>query len=199
MHRLRNAALVFAALALLFAGSAQAAPAAYSDDAGDSLDTRPSMDIVGVSYDVRQVNKSGPPSLVVEMELAGPPEGQLASYETRAQVEGCGYFQTSYAPGTLFVSALGSSPASFFMECGSAPDSTGSTATLLDAQFRIDGNKLRWAIAMDSIPKELRGGTTFSELNAFTQIAEPVSGIFGTGSDLPLPMDEAATDKTWSY
>ena len=199
MRKIRNTVLAFSALALLLAGTAQAAPFAYADDPGDAMDTRASMDIVAVRYDVRQVNKSGPPSLVVEMELAAPPEGQLVSYEIRSQVEGCGYFQASYQPGTIWAAATGAGTASFFMECGSPADPTGSSATLLYTQFRIDGNTLRWSAAMDSIPKELRSGVTFSELRAFTQIAEPFMGIFGSGNDLPLPMDEASTDKTWSY
>lgn len=200
MSNIRKAGFVFAALAILMAGSAHASQSlTYEDEAGDSLDGRSSLDIVSVTYDVRQVNKGGPPSLVVEMELAGPPDGQLVSYETRAEAEGCGYFWTSYAPGTVFTQALGSAPASYFMECGSPPDGTGSTATLIDAQFRIDGNTLRWSVALDSIAKELRSGSTFTSMEAYTQVAEPVFGIFGTGSDLPLPIDEASTDGAWTY
>lgn len=204
MKRTRFVVLLsIAALAIGLAGSAQAAPITYADDSGDSVDARPSMDIVSVTYDVRQVNKSGPPSLVIEMELAAPPESQLVSYETRAEAAGCGHFDASFAPGTVFTAALDSAPASFWIGCGSPPDETGSTSTLLDAQFRIDGNVLRWSLAMDGIPKELRGGTTFSDLHAFTQIAEPVLGIDGSGYVLgapgPLPIDTAATDKTWSY
>ena len=203
MNRIRSAALVAAALALLFAGSAQAAPVKYSDEKGDAVDARASMDIVSVTYDVRQVNKSGPPSLVIEMELAAPPENQFVSYETRAEASGCGFFEASFTPGTVFVAGLDSAPGSFWIGCGSPPDETGSTATLMDAQFRIDGNVLRWSAAMDGIPKELRSGSTFSQLHAFTQIAEPVMGIDGTGNvlgeDGPLPIDTAATDKTWTY
>ena len=199
MRRVRNAGLLFAALAVLFSGSVQAAePFSYGDDKGDALDGRASMDIVSVTHDIRQINKSGPPSLVVEMELAAPPEAQLASYEIRAEVEGCGFFQASYTPGTAWSAAVGSAPASFFIECGTPADATGSTATLMDAQFRIDGNKLRWSGALDSIPKELRSNTTFSDIYSFTQIAEPFMGINGT-SDANLPIDEAATDKPWSY
>ena len=199
MKRTRLAAVLIAVLALLSAGPARASAFSYTDAEGDALDARASMDIVSVTYDIRQVNKAGPPSLVVEMELAAPPEGQLVSYETRAEAEGCGYFTSSFAPGTAWSAATGSAPASYFMECGSPEDSTGSTATLIDAQFRIDGNTLRWAVALDSIPKELRGGTTFTEMSAYTQVAEPVMGIFGSGSDLPLPMDEASTDASWTY
>lgn len=206
MNRLRSAVLVFGAIALLLAGSAQAAPSTYADDQGDSVDARPSMDIVSVTYDVRQINKGGPPSLVIEMELAAPPESQLVSYETRAEASGCGHFDASYSPGTVFVTGLDSAPGSFWIGCGSPPDETGSTATLLDAQFRIvDGKVLRWSLAMDSIPKELRNGSTFSDLHAFTQIAEPVLGIDGTGTSPvegqkgPLPIDSASTDKTWTY
>ena len=199
MKLVRTALVVLAALAVLSAGSVRAAESlTYSDDKGDALDGRASMDIVSVTHDIRQINKGGPPSLVIEMELAAPPEAQLVSYEIRANVDGCGYFQASYTPGTAWTAAVGSAPASFFIECGSPPDSTGSTATLLDAQFRIDGNKLRWSGALDSIPKELRKNVTFTDINSFTQIAEPFMGINGT-SDAGLPIDEASTSKAWSY
>lgn len=199
MKRFRIAGLILAVLAVLSAGSVQAGgELKYGDEAGDALDGRASMDIVSVTHDVRQINKSGPPSLVLEMELAAPPEAQLASYEIRANVDGCGFFQASYTPGTAWGAGVGSAPASFFIECGSPADSTGSTATLLDAQFRIDGNTLRWSGALDSIPKELRSNVTFTDIHSFTQIAEPFMGINGS-ADANLPMDDASTSKAWSY
>ena len=197
MSHLRKVALLFAALALLMAGSAQAAgPLTYADDEGDSLDGRGSMDIVSITYDMRQVNKSGPPSLVVEMELAAPPETQLASYTADADIEGCGYFQASFRPGSLvFGAALNVAPADFFIECGGSGE-----PEILPAQFRIDGNVLRWSLAVDGLPKSVKAGGTLGGLNAYSQIAEPITGVMGSAAVGPAgATDSASTDKTWSF
>ena len=199
MRRLRPAALVFAALAILFAGSAQAAtPLTYSDEPGDALDGRASMDIVRVTHDLRQVNKSGPPSLVFEMELAAPPEAELASYYVMTEIEGCGRFYASFRPGSVvFGTALGIAPADFYHSCADAD------GAILDGSFRVDGNILRWGLALDGLPKDQRAGITLSSLQAFTQIAEPATGIIGTGwldgNHAPAKIDAATTDQTWSY
>lgn len=76
LRALKIAGPLFAVVSVFVAGSAQAAgPLTYTDKAGDALNGRASMDIVRVTHDLRQVNKSGPPSLVFEMELAAAPEG----------------------------------------------------------------------------------------------------------------------------
>jgi len=194
MRRISTAGVLFAALAVLFAGSVQAAPFTFVDAAGDSVDRRASMDIVAVKYDVRQVDDAGPLTLVVEMKLAAPPEGRLVYYTAAVQSDDCGYVLTTYVPGTAYV-ALGSAPAYFRTGCGSPPNVVdGSTETFLRAEFRIDGNTLRWSIPLAKLPKELRGGSTFNELGAATRIVEPVNG-FLTG----LLIDQASTDQSWSY
>lgn len=195
MKRLRTAALVFVALAVLFAGSAQAAPPLkFADDAGDALDGRPSQDILSVSFDKRQMNKTGPQSLVFELELAAPPESQAATYGIRTEIEGCGYFQAQYRPGGVVYNQLGFGTADFATEC--------ADPALLPAQFRITGNILRWSIALDSLPKDYRSGI-IGAIDAYTSISEPATGFLGT-ADLdigpgPLPIDLAETDQTWSY
>lgn len=197
MKRLRNAALVFAALAVLFAGTAQAAPLTYADDPGDALDGRASMDIVRVTHDLRQVNKTGPQSLVFEMELAAPPEAQLASYFVMTEIEGCGSFYASYRPGAVVFGAAGIPGAGFYHSCADAD------GAILNGSFRLDGKVLRWALALDSLPKDQRASLTLGGLQAFSQIAEPATGIIGTGwldgNHAPAKIDAATTDKTWSY
>lgn len=197
MNRLRHAALVFAAVAVLFAGSAQAAAAlTYTDETGDALDGRASMDIVRVTHDLRQVNKTGPPSLVFEMELAAPPESQLASYYVMTEIEGCGSFYASYRPGAVVFGALDIAGADFYHSCA---DGDGA---ILSGNFRLEKNVLRWALATDSLPKDQRTSLTLSSLQAFSQIAEPATGIIGTGwldgTHAPAKIDAATTDKTWS-
>jgi len=183
MRRIPTAGVLFAALAVLFAGSAQAAPFTYADAAGDSSDRRASMDIVAVRYDVRQVDKAGPRSLVIEMKLAAPPEARLALYEVLAQADGC-RFNAFYRPGAA-VAAIGFPSAWVHTNCN-------STITLLPAEFRIDGNTLQWSIAMDELPEWLRHGSTFSGLAATARICDPV----GNGGPV---VDQASTNTSWSY
>ena len=195
MKRLKFVGLLFVVLSVLAAGSAQAAPALeFTDPPGDAVDGRASQDILSVSIDKRQVNKTGPQSLVFEMKLAAPPEAELATYGIRTVIPGCGYFQAQYRPGGHVWAQLGSDTADFATEC--------ADPSLLPAKFRIAGNVLIWSIALDGLPKEARTGVLES-IDAYSSISEPASGFIGTGDmDFgpgPLTMDLATTDKTWSY
>jgi len=195
--RIPTAVVLFAALAVLLAGSAQAASTTYTDPAGDSLDRRASMDIVAVRYDVRRVDKAGPRSLVVEVKLAAPPEAQIGDYEVRAQVKGCGFVSARYSPGTALHPAIDSRTAWFQMACGSRGNVYGSTYIARNAEFQIEGNTLRWSISLDELPEQLRHGSTFRELRAFAKIPE---GVVGPAFPVdPWVMDQASTDRTWSY
>lgn len=189
MRRLKLVALVFVVVSVLAAGSVQAAPFSYTDDAGDALDGRASLDIVKVTHDLRQVNKAGPPSIVVEMELAAPPESVAVSYGVNMEIPGCGSFVAAYRPGAVVYEALGIASADFYVECSDE---------FLPATFRIEGNVLRWAIAIDGLQAKYRSGK-LENLNAFTEIADPAMGETGTAEAGLLPVDAAATDQTWSY
>ena len=198
MKRFRIASVIVAVLAVLCAGSVQAGTELkYTDETGDALDGRASMDIVSVTHDIRQVNKTGPKSLVFEMELAAPPEMQLASYYVMTEIEGCGSFYASFRPGAVVFGAAGIAGADFYHSCADAD------GAILDGQFRLDGKILRWALALDSLPKSQRSGVTLGGLQAFSQIAEPATGIIGTGwldgTHAPAKIDAATTDKTWSF
>ena len=192
MHRIRTATLLCVALAVLFAGSVQAAaPLTYADHRGDALDRRGSMDILRVTVDKRQVNRTGPKSLVFELELAAPPETQLATYGIRTVMEGCGAFQAQFRPGGLVWRAGGARAAEFW---------TGCVTRHLPAEFKVDGNVLQWTIPLNHLPQE---AGELGEIRAYTSASEPVTGFYGTGNyediDGPLPIDFATTDKTWSY
>lgn len=198
--RLSALALLCAtALLAVVAAPAHAGPYTAKDDTGDSLDTRASMDIVSVTYESKPMAPRDTPSLVITLELAGAPEAAGTSYDVHTEVEGCGYFQMTYAPGTILQAAGIGGDTSFFMECGSAPDSTGSTATLLDGSRRIDGNKITVWIPLGALPKELRGGGTMTDLLAYTQVADPIFGIIGNGS-VGLPStDELVAPMNWTF
>ena len=191
MPRARIATVVFCVLAGLLAGSAQAAESLkYTDEPGDAFDGRASMDIVSVTHDLRQVNKAGPPSIVFEMELAAPPEGTGHAYGVSTQLEGCGDFDALYRPGAVVYEAVGIAAADFYIAC--------EEDSILPAQFRIDGNVLRWAIALDGLPAKYRSGK-LGTLTASTEVVDPATGEVGPGEEGILPMDAAASDQTWSY
>lgn len=190
MRRNHAAAALIAALVVLSAVPARAAqPLTYEDEAGDTLDGRDSMDIVRVTHDLQQVNKSGPPSLVVEMELAAPPEDMAVRYVVSTEIPGCGSFTATYRPSAVVYEAAGIASADFYLSCEDE---------FLPSQFRIDGNVLRWAMAIDGLPGKYSSGK-LEGLSASTDIVDPATGEQGTGQEGVLPMDDASTDQTWSY
>ena len=155
------------------------------------------MDILKVTYDVRQINRSGPPSLVVEMTLSAPPEARLASYGADATAgEDC-FVEAAYRPGTAIVESGLFSPTQFLIGCG-------SDAALVDSKSVIKDNVIMWSIALDSLPKPIRDAKELKELSSYSQFAEPATGIYGNGDqDLGepgvLPTDGATTDKTFKF
>lgn len=169
----------------------------YDDPTGDALDTRASMDIVKVTYDVRQVNKSGPASLVVELTLAAPPETQLATYDIQADAGDSCFVDAGFRPGTV-VSQAGLIPAAqFYIGCN------GDNA-FVPAKSLIKGNVLTMSVALDSLPKTAREEGVLSGLYAFSMTSEPVIGLYGNGytdgiGNLPTPTDSATTDKTFKF
>lgn len=194
--------LATVALAALLAGGAavapaQAAPLHLDDKRGDALDGRASFDITRVTFDVRQINRGGPPSLVYEMTLAAPPENQFASYSIEADAGSC-FIDASFRPGTVFATALASGAADFFVGCDD------HESELLPAKTLVKDNVITMSVATDSLPKEARTIRKLENLYAFTQTAEPVFGIFGNGDqDLGqpgvLPTDSVESDKTYSF
>lgn len=196
-HRSLFGVLLIAGLLVAAGIPARAAtPLTFDDPAGDSLDTRASMDIVKVSYDVRQVNKSGPPSIVIEMTLSAAPESQLVQYRINAnQGDDC-RVDARYAPGTLFATALGGGGGEAFIGCGDASE-------LVDLKTLIKGNVITMSFALDTLPKPMREAGELKNFYAFTQTADPLLGLIGNGdtdaTNTPIPTDSATTDKTFKF
>lgn len=173
-----------------------ATPVTYENDEGDALDGRASMDILSVTYDVRQMNRGGPPSLVVEMTLAAPPESELATYGAEGDAGSC-FIDVSFRPGTLWSAALGFSGSQFFVGCD-------GDNQLIDAKTLVKDNVITWSLSLDSLPKPAREAGELINLYSFTQTSEPVFGIFGngdqdTGGPGVLPTDSAETDQTFRF
>lgn len=148
------------------------------------------MDILKVAYDVKQVNKGGPPSIVVEITLAAPPEAQLVNYTANGDAGGDCFVDVSYRPGTVLSQTHGIPAAQFWIGCGDAGE-------LVAAKTLIKGNVITMSTALDSIPKTIRENGELTGLSATSEIAEPVTGIVGTA--IIGGADEATTDKTFRY
>ena len=155
------------------------------------------MDIVKVTYDVRQVNRTGPPSLVVELELAGPPEAQLATYDMQSAAGDSCFVHAGYRPGTVVTQAGLIPAAQFYLGCN------GDNA-FVAAKAAVKGNVLTMSLAMDSLPKGVRDVGELSAIYAMSMISEPAAGLYGNGyidgpGNLPTPTDSASTDKTFKF
>ena len=164
------------------------------------------MDIVAASIEIKPMAPRNTPSLVVTWELAGPPESTGATYDFSAEVDGCGTLTAAYRAGTAYnivfgeVAGMGISTHQMFVGCGSPPDdATGSTSTLVEHTISTKGNTISMWTSLAGLPKDFPRTGEMSELRAFSQFAEPVTGIFGNGSLGLEPNDEATTDLVWSY
>jgi len=169
------------------------------DPAGDAIDTRASMDILNIAFEVKKVRATDPkPSVIVSMKLAAPPEKQLASYTIWATIPECGEFSVDYAPTTLIKTVPSPrSPADAFICTGSS--GATDSLSLFSPKFAVSkDNTMTWTIALDSFPKAARAGGTLTQIHAETQIAEPVEGILGNAA-LGLPTDDVATDKEFTF
>lgn len=137
-----------------------------------------------------------PTQLVVTMALADKPVAQPGfRYKVESQVQGCGVAAFSYAPGTVYAGLVG--PATVFLGCGGSDELSGNSQILVP-KFAVSGNRLVWTLSIKQLPKNVRVGALFTDLNASVDLVEPVLGVQGseeTGG--PALLDTAATKATW--
>ncbi len=200
--RLALAAAGLGVLGLVGSASAGASPAklSFSDPAGDALGTQKAYDITAVTLTTKGVTtRAGkkttytPKSLVVSMTIAGEFSAVSgAAYEVDVDVQGCGYANFTYTPGSSL------SEGGLFTECGSPEDETGSTATLYDAPPTVSGSTVTWDLPLSALSEEFKAGALLSEITAHASQNDPVFGILGAGAFFSEGnFDNAATDKTF--
>ena len=164
----------------------------FTDPSGDAL--------TGAAYDITKVEftttgtKVGrtytPKKLVVRMTIAGSfASTPGVNYEVDADLAGCGYTNFTYTPGAQVAGGL-------FTECGSAPDATGSTATLYDEPPTVTGSTVTWTFSLKGLSPEFKAGALFSGISALTVQNDPVFGIIGPGV-VGANFDDASTHKTY--
>lgn len=203
---MRRSLLVAAVLAVAaFAAPAEAKPFSYADAKGDIPVA--GVDIVSVTYATqgtttsrrvgsRTVKTYEPARLLVTMTLAGAPVDQAGiKYKVESEIEGCGTFSATYAPGTVYSDLQG--PASLFLGCGGSDPLSGNSL-LIFPKYEVSGSKIVWTIPLKTLPKEARAGAHYSAHNASVDVVEPILGVQGseeTGG--PALIDSVETDAEW--
>lgn len=169
---------LFAGLAVgaaLLASTANAAPTAVITDAkGDAKGAQTTYDIVSVTMDTTRTSKAKTAPMkdfTITIEVAGKPSVQPGtSYQILGENAACGtFFAFSYYGVT------GPDNSVQFGTCG-VPDETGQDNFVIEPNVKVDGNKIIFTIPAKALPKEVKAGSLFSELTAYTAVTEPVFG-----------------------
>ncbi|MDQ1710791.1 MAG: hypothetical protein QOE45_241 [Frankiaceae bacterium] len=202
MPRLLVTALAAAAVLAtpVLAGAAPAPAPQIVDPSGDAVGTQSSLDIVSVKFSTtgtttvikkgkKKITVYTPTKLVVTETLAAAPSTQAPTrYRIQAEIDGCGSLDLIYANGA------DGPVGSLWLDCpeGDASDPL-SGGTLLDVTPKIKGNALTWEFSLKSLPKQVKVGSVISGFRAYTDAADPLTGLIGTGDGasalLNLPTD----------
>jgi hypothetical protein len=200
MPRLLVTALAAAAVLATPALSGAAAPAPQIvDPSGDAVGSQASLDIVSVKFSTTgttSVVKKGkkkitvytPTKLVVTETLAAAPSAtQSVRYRIQADIDGCGSFDL------LYVNAATGPDGSLFLSCPDGGSDPTAGGTLITTTPKIAGSVMTWEFSLKMLPAEIKVGSAVSGFKAYTDVADPVFGLFGTGDGasalLNLPGD----------
>lgn len=171
VRRVLIAALALAALAAT-APLAHAEPAAQIADAsGDARGGDAATDITAVTFAVvHGSNGRGDDRLVVTMSVAAKPAvGNKIRYVVNATTDRCGDLTFSASAhwdgthGTVF---------------------TACTGELIPVPIEQQAGRLVWWVPLWQLPKKVQRGAVLRDFDAYTDVADPVYAIFGTGDTL---------------
>lgn len=201
MRIVRPVLVAAAAVAVGLAGAASAKPAGprtltFTDPAGDNVSPSAASDITGVTWTTRAKGKANgkkyaPTSLVITLKLGAPPATSTV-YAVDANLPGCGDFLLTYQPGATLESFN-------FADCGGDPsDPTTNGSSSFDGYPEVVGNSIVWSLPFNSLPGVVKPGTTFTDLNAYTDFTDPAVGLLSPSLIVGQPLyDTAATDKSY--
>lgn len=168
----------------------------YTDPSGDALGGVASSDIVSVSYQVRAGVPSGERDVVIEMVLAKTPSDAF-DYQTVARTGDCGYLNTAYAPPAVLTMAPGTSRSNIYASwCSDTPSGTEVATMHIVSTVHVTGRVITWSVPISDLPATVRH-STFTDVFAFTQVAEPVLGHIGNGGG-PTSNDWAKGRGGWA-
>lgn len=123
---------------------------------------------------------STPKDLVVTLTTAGAPVVQPGTAFQIGADTPCGtFFLFSYfsAPDRGVAHSMQ------FANCGE-PDPTGNDGVSLEPVVKTTGNAISYTVPFRTLPKQIKLGSSFSALTAYTAVADPVVG-FGPGDFSP--------------
>lgn len=199
MRLIRPALVLAAAISFSVASAASAASGpltlSFTDPAGDNISPSAASDITGITFTTSGTGKGKKyvaKYLVITMALGAPPTDDGSTvYAVHTELTGCGYFNLEYMPGASVLNNFNT------VECvgdGSATD----TSNVFDAVPDVVGTKLVWTLPFKSMITPVKPGSTFTDINAFTDFRDPALSIFGPSSIGTPPLyDTASTDKSY--
>lgn len=165
-----------AAGAVLFASSASAAPTVVITDPQGDVRGQAAFDIVSVTMETTKTStaKTAPlKDFIVSIQLAAAPTVLPGtSYQVMGENAACGTF---YA--FVYFSALdgGQTSSMQFGNCGT-PNAAGQDNWLLEPAVKVDGNKIVFTVSAKTMPPQVKAGSPFNQLIAYTAPTEPVVG-----------------------
>jgi hypothetical protein len=195
---LRPALALAGAAAVVLASSAAAAPVSgktltFKDPAGDNVSPSAASDITGVTWTTTGTKvgkKFVAKNLVLTLSLAAPPTSDGTTvYAIDANRTGCGNFYVNYMPGANVLDSFN------YADCGGDPSDPTGGGTSFDGVPEVKGNNIVWTLPLKSLPGEVKVGSTFTALNAFTDFVDPALSIVGTSSTIGVALyDTASTE-----
>jgi hypothetical protein len=199
--RLVRPALALAVVAAIaVAGSASAAPFApktltFTDKAGDNVSPGAGQDITKVTWTTAGKGKGkkyAPKSLVITLTLAAPPTTDGSTvYGVDSQLPGCGEVYFQYMPGARLLDSFN------YADCGGDPsDPTSGGGSSFDSVPDIQGNSIVWTVPFKAMPAEVKAGSVFEKLNAYTDFVDPATSIVGPYSLVGVALYDTAETAT---
>lgn len=197
--RLARPALALAVVAAIaVAGSASASPfgpktLTFADAAGDNVSPGAGQDITKVTWTTSGKGKNKkytPKSLVITLTLAAPPTTDGSTvYGVDSQLPGCGEVYFQYMPGARLLDSFN------YADCGGDPsDPTTNGGSSFDSEPEITGNSIVWTVPFKAMPGDVKPGSVFEKINAYTDFVDPVTSIVGPYSTVGVALyDTAAT------
>lgn len=200
MRAIRPALALAAVLGVGLASAASAAGGpstlTFADKKGDNVSPSAASDITGVSWTTSGKNtgaKYVAKNLVLTLTLAAPPAADgMVVYGIDADLAGCGDFYVSYMPGAKLLDSFN------YASCGGNPSDPTGDGTSFDGSPEVKGTSIIWTFPLKSLPGDVKAGSQFTAVNAYTDFVDPATSIFGprslTGEAL---YDTATTDKPY--
>lgn len=208
---MRRIALIAVLAAVSFAavpGQAATTKPQIVDPPNDALGAQAGTEIVSVLWTTtgetvttkvrgRRVTQYTPKKLVVTLNLAGAPLTTAPfSYETSAQVAGCGEVRFVYTPGTVYSRLV--SDRFLWFDCGPGDSIQGPGLTLVpNVTTKFGAKSITWEHPIRSLGKSVKVGAPVTDFRAAVDVVDPVLGLYGTNQVQPI--DVGTSTAVWKF